>query len=322
MWIINFIDYIFSNLSNVCYYRQTNKNIILAKRYHRITCIIIHPDGRIITGSQDSTLRIWSKFCNDAYFTMTGHTDVVTCVAILPDSRIISGSTDKTIKIWNQNTGLPDFSLNLSKPINCIKVLNKNVICGLTNGSLIKLSLPFINQRYTFLKGHQGPVNCVTTLSNGYIVSGSDDKTLRLWNPNSDQSEAIFYGHTGSVKCVSEISDGKFISGSDDKTLKIWNANNYIFTFMNDYNYIFNVECDATIISHTCSINCVKVLNGKIISSSGKYDRSIRIFNVDTYECEFVLTGHSASITCIDILSDHKIISGSLDKSIILWNIN
>jgi WD40 repeat protein len=68
-----------------------------------VRCLHVLPDGRIVSGGDDSTLRIWSKDPNgtwrgdDRY----GHTDWVMCLQALPDGRIVSGSIDGTIRIWD-----------------------------------------------------------------------------------------------------------------------------------------------------------------------------------------------------------------------------
>jgi phospholipase A-2-activating protein len=101
--------------------------------------VFVAPDGRIITGSQDKTIRIWGKdykiekewiahediirkFCdyspvgfvscsNDAVLKiwtydgdlvaeLKGHTGFVFTVFSLPNNIIASGSDDKTVRIW------------------------------------------------------------------------------------------------------------------------------------------------------------------------------------------------------------------------------
>lgn len=64
------------------------------------------PDGRIVSGSQDKTIKIWKRDPenNNEYIakeTLKGHTDCVLTLQVLPDGWIVSGSEDKTIKIWD-----------------------------------------------------------------------------------------------------------------------------------------------------------------------------------------------------------------------------
>ncbi|MFN7765752.1 MAG: TIR domain-containing protein, partial [Planctomycetaceae bacterium] len=101
------------------------------------------PDGkRIVSGSQDNTLKVWDAATGQATLTLTGHTATVTSVAYSPDGkRIVSGSFDNTLKVWDAATG----------------------------------------QETLTLTGHTGSVFSVAYSPDGKrIVSGSGDNTLKV----------------------------------------------------------------------------------------------------------------------------------------------
>jgi ribosome assembly protein 4 len=53
---------------------------------------------RVVTGSGDSTARIWDSFTSTPMFTLEGHTNWVLCVAWSPDAKVIAtGSYDNTV---------------------------------------------------------------------------------------------------------------------------------------------------------------------------------------------------------------------------------
>ena len=60
---------------------------------------ILGPD-RIVSGSDDKTVKIWNTD-GECLKTLEGHSNYVFSVAILGPDRIVSGSQDKTVKIWN-----------------------------------------------------------------------------------------------------------------------------------------------------------------------------------------------------------------------------
>ena len=61
---------------------------------------------RVVTGSDDHTLRLWQVSDGKLLATLTGHTDKVRSVAISPQQEIIaSGSKDYTIRLWDGQTG-------------------------------------------------------------------------------------------------------------------------------------------------------------------------------------------------------------------------
>ena len=77
-----------------------------------LRCLAFSPDSkRLISGSYDETLRIWSAEDGAFLQTLTGHTGAVTSVAYSPDGALIAslgwsqGSPDRTIRFWEAQTG-------------------------------------------------------------------------------------------------------------------------------------------------------------------------------------------------------------------------
>jgi len=106
------------------------------------------PDGRIVSGSSDGTIKIWEKGASGKYEvkeTLKGHTGCVNTLQVLPDGRIVSGSNDGTIKVWEK---------------------------GASGKYEVKETL----------KGHTGWVNTLQVLPDGRIVSGSGDGTIKIWD--------------------------------------------------------------------------------------------------------------------------------------------
>ncbi len=62
------------------------------------------PDGRLLTGSEDHTLRVWSLESGES-FALRGHSEEVTCCARLPNGRVVSGSDDGTLRVWSLRRG-------------------------------------------------------------------------------------------------------------------------------------------------------------------------------------------------------------------------
>ena len=62
-----------------------------------VSCMTVLDDGRVVSGSEDTTLIVWAAG-DDGMFaaaqTLSGHTDYVWCVTKLDDGRFVSGSCD------------------------------------------------------------------------------------------------------------------------------------------------------------------------------------------------------------------------------------
>ena len=81
-------------------------------------------DGRICTGSDDKTMKIWMD--GNCTMTLTGHSEAVKSVIQLTNFNLCSGSADNTIKFWN--VGSTNFSLLFSleghsEPVYCGRVV-------------------------------------------------------------------------------------------------------------------------------------------------------------------------------------------------------
>ena len=286
----------------------------LMEHFDYVNSVSYSPDGKkIISGSDDNTIKIWDANTRQCLNTLEGHTFSVYSVAYSPDGKnIVSGSYDKTIKIWDANTGV------------CLKIL----------------------------KGHTSSVSSVAYSPDGTkIISGSDDKTIKIWDVNTGQCIKTLTGHSDLVRSVAFSHDGtKIISGSGDETIKIWDANTgqCINTLTGHSDLVRSVAFshDGTkIISgsrdHTIKIwdvntgQCLKTLEGhsngvysvayspngtKIIS--GSYDNTVKIWDANTGQCLKTLEGHSKEVLSVAYSPDGtKIISGSGDKTIKIWGI-
>lgn len=70
---------------------------------HVITCLQFC-GNRIVSGSDDNTLKVWSAVTGRCLRTLVGHTGGVWS-SQMSNNIIISGSTDRTLKVWDANSG-------------------------------------------------------------------------------------------------------------------------------------------------------------------------------------------------------------------------
>src|SRR5205814_1886503 len=102
------------------------------------------PDGRrIVTASDDKTVRIWDAGAAREITVLRGHQDIVRCAAFSQDgSRIVTASDDGTARIWDADTA----------------------------------------REIAVLRGHEGHVISAAFSPDGRrIVTASGDNTARIW---------------------------------------------------------------------------------------------------------------------------------------------
>lgn len=90
-----------------------------------ITSVAANPDGeRIISASEDGTLKEWSLTNGKLIRTLRAHTGRVYAVRITPDgSRAVSAATDNTVKVWSLKRGGGDIA-EQGSPVTDIAIAN------------------------------------------------------------------------------------------------------------------------------------------------------------------------------------------------------
>ncbi|KAI9882844.1 MAG: hypothetical protein M1823_005413 [Watsoniomyces obsoletus] len=149
--------------------------------------------SRMVTGSGDSTARIWDCETGTPMHTLKGHTSWVLAVSWSPDDHLIAtGSMDNSVRLWDPNTGK-----QLGSPMK-----------GHTKWVSSLAWEPY------HLQSDDAP----------RIASASRDATVRIWNTAIQRIDIVLSGHAGSVSCVRWGGTGNIYTASHDKTVKIWNA--------------------------------------------------------------------------------------------------
>ncbi|KAI8337611.1 WD40-repeat-containing domain protein [Chlamydoabsidia padenii] len=187
----------------------------------------------IITGSRDSTLRVWrlpdpktdppfdGNGVNPWYmYTLTSHTLSVRTITTHGNT-LISGSYDSTVNVWNLNTGrLVHRMEGHSQKVYAVVIdpERKRCISGSMDGS-IRVWDYTSGQCLQILEGHSILVGLLG-LSTHYLVSGAADGTVRVWDAERGTCQHVLSGHDGAITCVQHDAQ-KVISGAEGG-LKLW----------------------------------------------------------------------------------------------------
>lgn len=295
----------------------------------QVWSLVTLPDGRLASGSNDGTVKLWDVATGSCSATLRGHTGEVSSLAVLPDGRLASGSYDRTVKLWDVAT--ESCSATLSGPDPNLWWLVTS-LAGIVAGT-----------HDDSLDGHTSGVASLAVLPGGHLAS-ADPSKVKLWDVAAgscigtlhtklvhatslvvlrDGRLAIGWfervtlcdlatgscnttiaGHDDSVYALAVLPDGRLASGSKDKTIKLWD--------------VATGSCVATLSGHTGTVYALAVLpDGRL--ASGSEDKTIKLWDLSTWSCVSTLSWHASPVYALVVLPDGRLASGSGDKTVKLW---
>ena len=144
-----------------------------------VTCAAFLSNNFVITGSQDTTLKI-SEFSGNCLITLRGHSKAVTDLAVLSDGRIVSASDDATLKLWTPEGQLIKTLSEHREAVTCVVALKNGRFVSGSKDKTLKIWSSRGSCVATLL-GHSAPINCLTVLPNGNLVSTCLKNKIKVW---------------------------------------------------------------------------------------------------------------------------------------------
>lgn len=180
---------------------------LMALRGHENAVRALAVHGRtIVSGSYDTTVRVWDLVTGDCKYTLVGHTQ----------------------KGMNRSSWYRGILINLGPIVYSVVIdhMRKQTCSGSMDGTVRIWSLKDGSTVHV-LSGHTSLVGLLS-LSATTLVSAAADSTLRIWDPTSGKLLHALTGHTGAITCF-QHDENKVLSGSDG-TLKMWDTRDGTFT--------------------------------------------------------------------------------------------
>jgi WD40 repeat protein len=271
-----------------------------------------HDGSRVISGSEDNTIKIWDANNGELLNTVEGHSAVVSSVSWNHnDSAIVSGSHDKKIKIWDASNG--ELLCTLEGHSHMVwSVAWSHDGSKIVSGSWDKTIKIWDANSGKSLHTLEGHINLVSSVSwnrdSSKIISGSADRTINIWNGQNGELLHTLKSHSDAVDSVSWSHDeSKIVSGSNDNTIKIWNAG--------------SLELLNTLEGHSSKVTSVLWNHDDSKLVSGSNDRTIKVWDAGNGKLLNTFMGHSSPISSVSWNHDStKIVSASHDKSLKIWS--
>jgi WD40 repeat protein len=288
------------------------------------------PDGRIVSGARDGTVRLWSAATGECERVVSGY-----FVALLPDGHILCETVverrgaQPTPFMWHAHTGelvdeqhtLSRYGAAVLKPLQAAPAdaitRAGHALVHIRDGDAPALRVEDVLSGEAVLTIPLGDaadsLKTFVVQRDGrdeYAVAGFWDARVRVWSLTTGTLLHTLVGHTGCVAVVTPLPDGRIITGGGlhDHSLRLWDLQ--------------SGKCELVLECHTTAVDCIALLqDGRAVSGAG--DGTMCVLDVrarDRSEHPHSV-GHSQYVTCMAVLSDGcHVVTGSKDCTLCVWD--
>ncbi|KAJ5665557.1 uncharacterized protein N7477_008005 [Penicillium maclennaniae] len=203
-----------------------NADAMLLGHAHNVCALDVSPDsGWIVSGSWDSSARIWTVGKWETDVVLNGHEGSVWAVLAYDNNTVITGCADKMIRIFNTSGKL---LASIQNSNDVVRALCRVPSSNPTGAQFASASNDGIIRLYTLqgdlvasLHGHESFVYSLAALPSGELVSSGEDRTVRVWN--GIQCVQTITHPAISVWSVAACREtGDIITGASDRIARIF----------------------------------------------------------------------------------------------------
>lgn len=283
-----------------------------------VTSIAITPDSNyIVTGSADSTVKIWDVDSDESPISLNGHKDEVLSVNVTPDGKkIISGAYDNNIHIWNFVSGQLLRTISVPTCITAIAITSDSqyLVAADNNKKITKWNL----------KSYQ-LVKTIKLIYFIHAMSLTDDNNLILglrepgpvgnypiWIVDIDKACILkifknVEAQEGVIFSIAISPDNKkIVSGLGDHTIKIWDVESALLL--------------KTLTGHAGWVTAITITPDSKYIISGSMDGTIKMWDLNTGDILQTISSRPASTNSLAIAPDGTyFVSGSPSEAIEVW---
>ncbi|KAG1896594.1 WD40-repeat-containing domain protein [Suillus fuscotomentosus] len=275
-----------------------------------INAVAVFPDKRrMITGSDDKTLRLWDLETGVVLKKMEGHSRGVLALAVSRNGQIIaSGDYGGEVIAWDGETGE-----SITQPIEAHSG-NITSVDFSPNGMVLATgswdyTVKFWSTKTWQMQGDPiecgSLVFCVRYSPSGELLAIATDENIQIYNPGTREQVASL---TGQSLSLAWTPDGtRILSGGRNSILE-WDTSTW-------------QQVGHAYEGHTGRINAIAIHPTDTLVASASEDKDIRLWRLSDQRT-IAVSRHSSATTCVTFSVDGKhIISGGPDKKISEWAI-
>lgn len=182
----------------------------------------------------------------------------------------------------------------------------KTLVTG-GSDSVVRVWDLIVKKQLFALHGHNSIIRCICLAEDSrHIISSSSDASVRIWSFDKKVQVSIFKNHTSPVYAICYLArSSSIISGEYTGVLLVWDFKNLsILKKLSLSSEIFSL-----VLSRNQDSLIVGLNSNIVVHTLGSY------FHLKTFR------GHKRGVMSISLTNDEqKMVSGSSDNSIIVWD--
>ncbi|KAG2033399.1 WD40-repeat-containing domain protein [Suillus americanus] len=281
----------------------------------RITAVAVLPDERrMVTSSEDKTLRLWDLKQGAVLKTMVGHRANVKALAVSRDGRLIaSGDEDGELLAWHGDTGdslVPNIDAHSGKIYSLDFSPDGSMLASGSWDDKTKLWNTTTWQLSGTPISCDADINCVRYSPSGELLAIATDHNIQVYNVGKRHCVAKFKGHASSSTFNYSLAwtpdATRLLSAgtNNDCTIRVWDSSTW-------------EQVGDPWTGHTNSINSIVINASGTLLASASSDKFVRLWRLSDRPMK-----HSSDVHCVAFSVDGgHILSGGGDLKISEWEL-
>ena len=314
--------------------------------------VVANDNDTLYSCSKDGTIRKWSIAKGQELNYMYASEHDLTALALSHSgSYIYSGDSSGRFKVFNSTRFTETHSRSLSPQALTSIQITKDDTLALISSKSGKLHIHNIHSNHPVysIHLHKSAITCLAlSPCSKYIYSGSEDSSIKIWNIEEQYEEFQIKAHNESITCLHiNPTSNLLLSGSKDESISIWHHkarfqvkkltghDRQIFTIASSSNLIATGSADESIIIWTYKTMAIKYrvkdLPDRVLSLAFALNERILyigLANGDIFACDLNqdikisrIACHEEAVTCLVQHQDGRLISGSSDHRVVVWDL-
>lgn len=208
-----------------------NAERLLIGHARNVCALAVVPGSRfIVSGSWDSTARVWSVGKWETEVVLEGHEGAVWDVLPLSEKLVVTGCADKNIRIFDLAKAVagqvqPRSTIYTPDVVRALCEIPRGHpsgadIASASNDGVIRL-WKLSGQQVGELRGHESFIYSLASLPSGELVSSGEDRTVRIWK-GSECIQTITHPAISVWSVAACPMTGDIVSGASDGIVRVF----------------------------------------------------------------------------------------------------